>query len=208
MKKSNSASLDAEIERYRKQMMKDYHGRGEVPKNIPPPPDVPAPPIKPPIAPPIAPSPPDIPVPASHVTPEQEYADFVSENPQRGNIKTQTFTARGAYPVKDVTVTISKMFESGEYIISTQKTDISGQTDPVSVPTPDIDLSESPGQAASPFSSFTVKFAHPSFATVISQQLPVFSGTTALQTVNMVPVSASPHGSTTIKYITTEPSDL
>ncbi|MEG1777720.1 MAG: hypothetical protein RR209_01975, partial [Angelakisella sp.] len=148
------------------------------------------------------------PPPATAITPQREYAEYAAKNPQRGNIKTQTLTARSTYPVSDVTVVISKEFAGGEYIISTQKTDAAGQTEPVPVPTPNVDFSEAPDPDSTPFATYKVTFTHPAFATIVSRELPVFSGTTALQTANMVPTSAAPHGNTNIVYITTEPSDL
>lgn len=222
MDRYKAPSLDAEIERYTQQMMSRYIGPTSAQQEVPlPPPAAPLPvtplPVTPlPVTPVSKPEPmpmpeaaaPPPPMPTPALTPEEEYARFSAANPQRGNIKTQAFTARGTYPVKDVTVVISKMFESGEYIISTQKTDIAGKTEPVSVPAPNVDLSEAPGQTMTPFATYKVTFTHPTFATVVSKQLPVFSGTTAMQTVNLMPLSTNPGGSSSIEYITTEPSDL
>lgn len=209
MDRYKATSLDSEIDRYTQQMMREYlHQKSDASEAPVPPLAVPPPALLLP-APAAAPSrPPAPPSPASQLTPEEEYARFSAENPQRGNIKTQAFTARGTYPVKDVTVVISKMFENGEYIISTQKTDLAGKTEPISVPAPNVDLSEAPGQALPPFAAYKVTFVHPTFATVVSKQVPVFSGTTAMQTVNLTPILAVPGGSSSIEYITTEPSDL
>jgi len=127
------------------------------------------------------------------------------KNPQRCAIKVQTRVARGTFPVSEATVTISKEFDNGEYVISRQKTDTAGQIQPVSVPALDKELSEQPGNP-SPFITYKLVITHPDYATVVSNNVPVFSGVTSLQVVNLMPLAAVPGGQEVIDN--QEPTDL
>ncbi|MEG1687032.1 MAG: hypothetical protein RR276_04025 [Angelakisella sp.] len=154
------------------------------------------------------PLPPPNQTPPATLTPAQQYEQFAAANPERGVIRLQALTARSTYPVPGVLVTIAKEFDSGEYVVATQRTNNAGLTDPVSVPAPPRSLSEQPGSTVSPASWYKVTLLHPKFATVISPSFPVFSGVSALQTIEMIPRSASPNGNEPIIYNVTEPSDL
>lgn len=148
----------------------------------------------------------DDPPPAGGLTPEQEFRAYSALNPQQGIVRVQTLTARGTYPVQSAQVVISKLFTTGEYIIATENTDEAGLTRGVSLPAPNRELSELPGSATPPYSEYRVTVSHPNFSTIIFSQLPVFSGITAMQTVNMIPLAASPHGNSPIEYATREPN--
>ncbi|MEG0854755.1 MAG: hypothetical protein RSF82_12840 [Angelakisella sp.] len=253
MDKFKPASLDAEIERYSQQMLRDYSKAFAAQAAAP----VSAPKKEPMVAPvmaaveqaptpipvlaaepaliepmvvmpiavePIVMSPMAAPVtvspakpavisappepPKNTLTPEEEYEKYKAEHPEQGAIHTQVLTARGAFPVPNATVIISKVFDSGEYIIATQTTDAAGLTKPVLLPAPREALSEAPDPASKPYAEYKVTFTHPSFATIVSKNVPVFSGTTATQTINMVPLAALPAGKTTIEYDNAEPKGL
>ena len=122
---------------------------------------------------------------------KEEYEQFQLENPASGTIKTQVFTARGAYPVEQAQVDLYKVFPEGDYLISRQYTDRSGQVNPVTVPVYQRSLSESPGDST-PYVSYRVAVTHPGFADVVIEQVPVFEGVTSLQSVNLIPMAATP----------------
>ena len=122
---------------------------------------------------------------------KEEYEQFQLENPASGTIKTQVFTARGAYPVEQAQVDLYKVFPDGDYLISRQYTDRSGQVNPVTVPVYQRSLSESPGDST-PYVSYRVAVTHPGFADAVIEQVPVFEGVTSLQSVNLIPMAATP----------------
>ena len=122
---------------------------------------------------------------------KEEYEQFQLENPASGTIKTQVFTARGAYPVEQAQVDLYKVFPEGDYLISRQYTDRSGQVDPVTVPVYQRSLSESPGDST-PYVSYRIAVTHPGFADAVIEQVPVFEGVTSLQSVNLIPMAATP----------------
>lgn len=203
MNKADSNSLDEQIQLYTQQLMRQYESKGNAP---------PADYVRPDadtavdVVPPTISAPPK-PVGNTGITPEEEYRLFTNENPQRGILRVQTLTARNTYPVTSVKVVVSKMFESGEYIIATQVTDNAGKTEGLLLPAPNRSLSEHPGNGKKPFADYKVTVMHPNFATIIAKQLPIFAGESSMQILNMIPLSASPSGDT-IEYLTTEPSDL
>ncbi len=122
---------------------------------------------------------------------KEEYEQFQLENPALGTIKTQVFTARGAYPVEQAQVDLYKVFPEGDYLISRQYTDRSGQVNPVTVPVYQRSLSESPGDST-PYVSYRIAVTHPGFADAVIEQVPVFEGVTSLQSVNLIPMAATP----------------
>ena len=122
---------------------------------------------------------------------KEEYEQFQLENPASGTIKTQVFTARGTYPVEQAQVDLYKVFPDGDYLISRQYTDRSGQVNPVTVPVYQRSLSESPGDST-PYVSYRIAVTHPGFADVVIEQVPVFEGVTSLQSVNLIPMAATP----------------
>ena len=122
---------------------------------------------------------------------KEEYEQFQLENPASGTIKTQVFTARGAYPVEQAQVDLYKVFPEGDYLIIRQYTDRSGQVDPVTVPVYQRSLSESPGDST-PYVSYRIAVTHPGFADAVIEQVPVFEGVTSLQSVNLIPMAATP----------------
>ena len=122
---------------------------------------------------------------------KEEYEQFQLENPASGTIKTQVFTARGTYPVEQAQVDLYKVFPDGDYLISRQYTDRSGQVNPVTVPVYQRSLSESPGDST-PYVSYRIAVTHPGFADAVIEQVPVFEGVTSLQSVNLIPMAATP----------------
>lgn len=141
-------------------------------------------------------------------TPEDEYRLFAESNPQRGVLRVQALTARSNFPIQNATVTVSKMFDSGEYIIDQQVTDPSGHTGRILLPAPDYRLSTSPGNGKKVYADYKVMLTHPDFTTALINELPVFSGVSATQTVNLIPRAAAPDGDSEIEYYSNEPTDL
>lgn len=213
----DGGSIDEQIRKYTQQMMTQY---AEQASREQPAPAQPAPAQAMPVQPAPAqampaqpmPNPPagSAPVdrPSGDGGAEQSYRRYTEENTQRGILRVQTLTARGNYPVPGVKITISKVFEDSEYIIASQTTDNAGKTEGILLPAPDRALSESPGNNKKPYGEYKITAKHPQFATIVSRNVPVFSGESSLQMLNMMPLAASPNGEAPIQYVTTEPSDL
>lgn len=124
--------------------------------------------------------------------PEMEYINLQKDNESRGKIKVQTFMGRKTFPVPNVEIIISKVFDSGKYDIYNTITDESGQTREFEVPaTPKIET-ENPDTEVN-FVTYRVEAKHPDFVTVIYESIPVFEGRTSIQNVNMIMRSVSPN---------------
>lgn len=165
------------------------------------------PPVISPIMPPPAVLPTTIPPAASNKTPEELYQIYQKENPQTGNLRVQAFTARRTYHVPDAVVEVSKNFPSGRYVIARMVTDQSGATEMISLPAPDKDLSEVPGNTHL-FTRVDVKVKHKNFVETNFLDVPVFQGITSNQIADMMPLAAAPDGMRSIDLVEHEPTDL
>lgn len=118
--------------------------------------------------------------------------------PQIGYIRVQAVTSRADVPIRNATVTITGTDASGaRTLLSLQRTDASGFTKTVSVPTPDLSNSLSPDQAQG-WTNVTVTVTHPGFEGIIVDRVQIFPGITTIQKMNLVPLSQLPgdYGST------------
>ncbi len=134
---------------------------------------------------------------------EEQYNLFKKKNLYNGGLRIQTFTTKGAFPVQNAIVTIAKPFDDDDYIIATLRTDNSGQTEIITLPAPDKNLSLSPGNIK-PFATYKVTVEHPDFITVISKAIPVFQENVSLQILNLIPKALDPSRKT-IQIISPEP---
>lgn len=102
-----------------------------------------------------------------------------------GGLIVEVKTARGALPVEGARVEIG----SGDSVIRTLYTDRSGRTERISLSTPSKNLSLTPGIPNS-FSTYTVSVSQKGFHKFTSKSVPVFSGITSIQPVELIPESA------------------
>lgn len=100
-----------------------------------------------------------------------------------GQLLVNVRTALGALPVEGALVTVTG---SGEPIRS--YTDISGASERIELPTPDLALSLTPGSATQPYSSYDVRVDADGFYTVRTVSVPVFPGIVSVQNINMIPI--------------------
>ena len=103
-----------------------------------------------------------------------------------GTLIVSVFTASGALPIEDALVTIKGSEQNGSEIISVFSTDKSGKTPIITLPTPPAASSESPGNAT-PFASYNIEVDKENFFPRSFINVPVFSGTTSIQPVNLIP---------------------
>ncbi len=122
---------------------------------------------------------------------EEQYNLFKKQNLYNGGLRIQTFTTKGAFPVQNAIVTIAKPFDDGDYVIATLRTDNSGQTEVITLPAPDKNLSLSPGNIK-PYATYKVTVEHPDFITVVSKAIPIFQGNVSLQILDLIPKVVDP----------------
>lgn len=112
--------------------------------------------------------------------------------PSVGYIRVQTVTSRADIPVRNATVTITGLDAQGERtLLSLQRTDESGFTRPITVPTPALSNSLSP-DGAQGWTNVTVTATHPGFEGIIVDRVQIFPGVTTIQKMVLVPLTQTP----------------
>ena len=104
-----------------------------------------------------------------------------------GYLKIRAASANGAFPVSGALVFITD--ENGRTAASL-RTDISGLTETVALSAPSATLSQSPSDSkALPFAVYSVQISKDGFYPVEDLTVPVFDSITAIQSVNLIPLS-------------------
>ncbi len=112
---------------------------------------------------------------------------------ESGYLIVAVYAARGAIPIKDALVTVSyaDADRSSPYAVLT--TDRSGKTPKLALPAPPRDLSLTPqngeGEVVVPYSVYNIEIVKEGFYPVVDSGVPIFSGVTAIQNVDLIPVS-------------------
>lgn len=117
------------------------------------------------------------------------YADFERENTRAGQLRFRTFTARGALPVKDAVCVVTKDFGEETQVLSTQTTDMSGQTEIISLPAPPRSLSQSPDSTIQPYALYDATIRAKGYEGVVLKNIPIFEGILSVQNAALVPLA-------------------
>lgn len=105
-----------------------------------------------------------------------------------GTIITRSFTSRGQLPLENVTVSIlSRGVGSLPQLINVQISDRSGNTLPVTVPTPDLINSQGPNRPT-PYALFDIWAELPGYQLLVIQNIQVFPGISSIQNLPLVPL--------------------
>lgn len=109
-----------------------------------------------------------------------------------GFLKVQTVTSRAGIPVAGATVTVSTVVPGrGRELLSVQRTDESGMTDMISIPTPDLDNSLTPDQPQG-WTDVQVAASQPNYDGIVIRNVQIFPGVTTLQELILVPRGGLP----------------
>lgn len=105
-----------------------------------------------------------------------------------GTIITRSFTSRGQLPLENVTVSILRQSEGAlPQLINVQISDRSGNTLPVTVPTPDLINSQGPNRPT-PYALFDIWAELPGYQLLVIQNIQVFPGISSIQNLPLVPL--------------------
>ena len=125
-----------------------------------------------------------------------------------GFIKVQTVTSRAEIPVAGATVTVSTLRPGqGRVLLSLQRTDESGMTELVTVPTPDLSNSLTPDQPQG-WTDVQVAASHPNYDGIVIRDVQIFPGVTTLQELILVPRGGMPTDLGETEDITLPPQTL
>lgn len=105
-----------------------------------------------------------------------------------GYLVVNVSTARGAIPLRGATVTVMYDEDGNTSIHSVLTTDMSGKTEKLELPAPSRELSESPGNIK-PYATYTVSAEKEGYYPVTNTGVPVFSGITSIQPIEMLPLA-------------------
>ncbi|MBQ8187155.1 MAG: hypothetical protein IJ037_09855, partial [Clostridia bacterium] len=111
------------------------------------------------------------------------------ENTGMGRLRIRVTAAGGNLPVRDAAVTVSEYTEGGDgELLYSLRTDEGGLTEIVTLPAPPASESMKPG-AARPYALYNIDVSYPGFYPVEGVAVPVFDRITAVQPVNLYPLS-------------------
>ena len=124
-----------------------------------------------------------------------------------GVLVVQVSAAGRAQPLSGVTVTVSEPTADGEELIKIMNTDANGMTEPLQLPAPPSENSESPG-GKNLYCVYNIRTDFPGYYTIENVNVPVFANRTAIQPIAMIPLPESVENGKKIIYIEQEPTDL
>ncbi|MBR3077627.1 MAG: spore cortex-lytic protein [Oscillospiraceae bacterium] len=128
--------------------------------------------------------------------------------PSTGFLKVQTLTSRAELPVAGAVVSVSAARAGGgRELLNVQRTDESGMTELISVPTPELSNSLSP-ELPRGWTDVQIAASHPDFDGVVSRDVQIFPGVTTIQTLRLVPRGGMPTDLGETEDYTTPPQDL
>ncbi len=110
----------------------------------------------------------------------------MEQSPSVGYLIVNVSTARGAIPLPGASVTVFYDEENNTSVYTVLTTDMSGKTDKIELPAPPRSLSESPG-SAKPYATYTLQIDKDGYYRITNTNVPIFSGVTSIQPVEMIP---------------------
>ncbi|MBO4941175.1 MAG: hypothetical protein J6D15_03135 [Clostridia bacterium] len=121
-----------------------------------------------------------------------------------GYIVVQVYTADQAIPLPDANVIVSKPAGSGEEVVRIMKTNRSGKTEIIAVPTSPASNSQTP-DGTDRFFKYNIRVDYPGYRTVENVNVPVFEGQTSIQPVGMIPLPDGAENGKAVTVIEEEP---
>ena len=104
-----------------------------------------------------------------------------------GTLVTRVFTGRGELPVAGATISVVRRDPQGQMdLLSVQVSDASGDTVPLVIDTPHLDLSQSPGSSV-PFAVVDIWADRQGFELLVIEDVQIFPGVTSLQELPLIP---------------------
>lgn len=125
--------------------------------------------------------------------------------PDTGYIQVHAYTSRARFPLADVAIAVTAPDGT---VLALRLTDRSGRIDPISVPVPDLALSQQPQPGEIPFTSVNLYARGSGFEQIEVEQLQVFAGITTDQDLEMIPLSELPDRWDKTEILDTPPQNL
>ena len=111
---------------------------------------------------------------------------YTNQNVTQGELIVNVFDENIAQPLSEVKVDVYGVDKDGtEKQIESLVTDMSGQTEKITLNAPNVELSLEPQELIRPFSLYNLKISSPYFDPVKVNGIEIFDQTTAIQNINM-----------------------
>ena len=108
-----------------------------------------------------------------------------------GFLRVRAYTSLAQLPVEDATVTVTQQGASGSRLLATRITDESGLIPILTIPTPDIGGSQSPGTPV-PYTNVDITVDHPDYERVLIENAQIFPGIISEQNIPLIPIEERP----------------
>ena len=120
--------------------------------------------------------------------------DTLQNQTNHGQLVVQVSAASGAVPIKGASVIVRAANEDGtSMILSVLQTDESGITQPISVETPPLSESLTPG-GKKPYSEIMTEVFADGYYASVNLNIPIYPGITSIQPVSLIPLPDSSYG--------------
>jgi len=125
--------------------------------------------------------------------------------PSTGYIQVRAFASYALLPLEDVAITVTS---SDGTAIAMRLTDRSGLISPIEIPVPAKEESLHPDPGEKPFTAVNLYARLSGYEQVEIENLQVFSGTTTVQNLEMIPLSELPEDRNKSVLFDTTPQNL
>ncbi len=125
--------------------------------------------------------------------------------PSTGYIQVRAYASYALLPLEDVAITVTSTDGTA---IAMRLTDRSGLISPIEIPVPNKEESLHPGPDEKPFASVNLYARLNGYEQIEIENLQVFSGTTTVQNLEMIPLSELPDDRNRSVQFDTTPQNL
>ena len=119
----------------------------------------------------------------------EEYESYLQEYPGRGTLKVQISVARGAFPLKNVLVDVSQIYNGIRYSLYNDVTDISGIVDNMVLPARSTESTLNHESAQLPEAEYLVTIFHPDFQEMSDCAVVIHDKTETILPISLVPLT-------------------
>ncbi len=125
--------------------------------------------------------------------------------PDSGYIQVRAFTGDAQMPLENVAITVTA---NDGTAIAARITDSSGRIQPIEIPTPPLNDSQSPGSPEVPFTSVSLHARLHGYEQIDAEKIQIFADTVTLQLLEMIPLSELPSQWDKAEFFETPPQNL
>ena len=119
----------------------------------------------------------------------QEYEAYLQEYPGRGTLKVQISVARGAFPLKNVLVDVSQIYNGIRYSLYNDVTDMSGIVDNMVLPARSFESTLNFDDSRIPEAQYLVTVYHPDFKELTDCAVIIHDKTETILPVSLTPLT-------------------